>query len=154
MAFSFIKLFTWTPLKHRITTYSAADKRLTLTFILLAAARIASPQTSFGVRLSRMRDKRTLKDVCGEATARRAVQILAANSKQAASFQFVYYAASLRKQPTFYDAIVLGVFPAQRRLRDEPRNSYLGSASDWLKICYIFRGCLHGGRKILAPGRS
>ena len=26
---------------------------------------IASPQTSFGVRL--MRDKRTLKDVCGEA---------------------------------------------------------------------------------------
>ena len=35
---------------------------------------LASPQTSFGVRLSRihfsprMRDKRTPKDVCGEAT--------------------------------------------------------------------------------------
>ena len=30
---------------------------------------LASPQTSFGVRLSRihMRDKRTPKDVCGEA---------------------------------------------------------------------------------------
>ena len=122
MTFSFIKLFTWTSLKHRITTYSAADKRLTLTFILLAAAR-------------------------------RAVQILAANSKQAASFQFVYYASSLRKQPIFYDAIVLDVFPAQRRLRYEPRNLYLGSASDWLKICLIFRGCLRGGRKILAPGR-
>ena len=101
-----------------------------------------------------MRDNRTLKDVCGEATARRAVQILAANSKQAVSFQFVYYASSLRKQPIFYDAIVLDVFPAQRRLRYEPRNLYLGSASDWLKICLIFRGCLRGGRKILAPGRS
>ena len=28
---------------------------------------LASPQTSFGVRLSRMRDKRTPQDVCGEA---------------------------------------------------------------------------------------
>ena len=36
------------------------------------APRVASPQTSFGVRLSRirMRDKRTPKDVCGEATPR------------------------------------------------------------------------------------
>ena len=40
------------------------------------ACNVASPQTSFGVRLSRihsvgeklMRDKRTPKDVCGEAT--------------------------------------------------------------------------------------
>ena len=42
---------------------------------LLAGYDVASPQTSFGVRLSRiqsvgekwMRDKRTSKDVCGEA---------------------------------------------------------------------------------------
>ena len=35
---------------------------------LEAPYELASPQTSFGVRLSRMRDKRTPKDVCGEAT--------------------------------------------------------------------------------------
>ena len=29
---------------------------------------VASPQTSFGVRLSRIHDKRTPKDVCGEAS--------------------------------------------------------------------------------------
>ena len=34
---------------------------------LLAWLLVASPQTSFGVRLSRNRDKRTPKDVCGEA---------------------------------------------------------------------------------------
>ena len=35
-----------------------------------AYGKLASPQTSFGVRLS-MRDKRTPKDVCGEANASR-----------------------------------------------------------------------------------
>ena len=49
---------------------------------------------------------------------------------------------SLKKQPTFHDTNT--GFPAKGRLRNERRNSilmtgyypHLGSASDWLKICF------------------
>ena len=53
------------------------------------------------------------------------------------------YLYILKKPPTFRHAT--GGLPAKRRLRNEPRNSILmtphypnlGSASDWLKICFI-----------------
>ena len=43
------------------------DCCLVLSSFTVAHCHVASPQTSFGVRLSWMRDKRTPRDVCGEA---------------------------------------------------------------------------------------